>query len=101
MAIFGLSKHFSAEVQEYPCKGSDSSMVTFLVSTMGVIVITREYTSHRELLSRTLFSAAEIAWGGVLTATGSWVRRSFDFGDAPDAATRDRVISDIQKRLFA
>ena len=76
-------------------------MVTFLVSKMGVIVITREYTSHRELLSRTQFSAAEIAWGGVLTATGSWVRQSFDFGDAPDAAMRDRVISDIQKRLFA
>ena len=101
MAIFGLSEHFSAEVQEYPCKGSDSSMVTFLVSTTGVILLTREYTSHRELLARTPFSVKEIAWGGVLTDTGSWIRRSFDFGDAPDTATRENVIANIQKKLFA
>ena len=35
----------------------------------------------------------EVAWGGILDATGNWVRRSMDFGDADSSEEREAVVA--------
>lgn len=89
------------KVEEIPVSDGDSSVVTFIVTRDGRIFFTRERIRHLALLSRTLCSQNEIAWGGVLTDKGSWIRQSYDFGDAPNSQIRNDVIFKIQKVLFA
>ncbi|MCR5027805.1 MAG: hypothetical protein K6A31_00930 [Fibrobacter sp.] len=43
----------------------------------------------------------DIAWGGILNDRGDWVRRSYDFGDAPTVEIRNEVISAIQEEIYA
>jgi hypothetical protein len=92
-----LNKRFVA--REYPSKGRTREGITFLVAEDKHVLFTREYTRHRTLLERTEYPMAEIAWGGILTEAGTWVRRSFDFGDAPDPETREEVVLSIQKAV--
>ena len=73
--------------------------ITYLVTCDGTVVFTREYLRHRHLLARTRFPFYTIAWGGILTDMGEWVRRSYDFGDAPDPESRDAVVSLIRRSL--
>lgn len=75
--------------------------VTYLVTCDGTVLFTREYVRHRLLLSRTRFPFYTIAWGGVLTDSGEWVRRSYDFGDAPSPESRDAVVDLIRHALFS
>lgn len=85
--------------REYPCKGCNREGITFLVAEDRNVLFTREYTRHRTFLERTEYPIAEIAWGGILTEAGTWVRRSFDFGDAPDPETREEAVLSIQKAV--
>lgn len=73
--------------------------ITYIVSTKGVVYYTREYIRHSSLLSRSGETRENIAWGGILTSEGEWVRRSFDFGDAPNPDVRDLVVAMIKARL--
>lgn len=74
--------------------------ITYLVTCDGTVLFTREYIRHRHLLARTHFPFYTIAWGGVLTDSGEWVRRSYDFGDAPDPESRDTVVAIIQNKIL-
>lgn len=80
-------------------RGGNTDGITYLVTCDGTVVFTREYLRHRHLLARTRFPFYTIAWGGVLTSSGEWVRRSYDFGDAPDPESRDVVVALIQRTL--
>jgi hypothetical protein len=99
MANSGLTDTDKFVVKEYPCTGKNRDGITFLVSFDGVILFTREYTRHRAFADQTGYSLSDIAWGGILTEKGTWVRRSFDFGDAPDPEIREQVVFSIQKWL--
>jgi len=41
----------------------------------------------------------EVAWGGILDATGNWVRRSIDFGDADSVEEREAVVALLARAL--
>lgn len=70
-----------------------------MVTDHGVVVFAREYMRHVRLVEKSPYPKHQIAWGGILNEHGHWVRRSFDFGDAPDTDTRDYVVEMIQKVL--
>lgn len=76
-----------------------SGGITFLVTNGGRIFYTCERIPHRSLLARSHYSAKDIAWGGVLTEQGDWVRPSGDFGDAPDPEIRNSVVFQIQESM--
>lgn len=94
-----LAHHGYSLIETPASRGGNSDGITYLVTCEGNIVFTREYIRHRHLLARTRFPFYTIAWGGVLTDSGEWVRRSYDFGDAPDPESRDIVVALIQRAL--
>ncbi len=69
---------------------------TYDVTRDGEILVCASYTRHSHLARLALRDSEEIAWGGVLSAEGQWVRGSIDFGDAPDEGTRQQVINAIR-----
>ncbi len=81
--------------------GLDRNGYTFIVAKDGTIYYTGELTRHLSLMWRTSCKMEDIAWGGILNNCGDWVRRSYDFGDAPTLAIRNSVISAIQKEIYA
>lgn len=74
--------------------------VTFIVSHSNEILWTPLYTRHRFIQENSGIPWAGIAWGGILTTQGEWVRSSYDFGDAPDQADRDEVARLIRIELL-
>jgi hypothetical protein len=45
------------------------------------------------------YSIEEISWGGILDTRGNWIRRSIDYGDAPNKDLREIVRSLLAKKL--
>lgn len=77
---------------EIPAHKGGTPGVTFVVSQRGVVIFTREYTRHVNLVDRSGYPRDHIVWGGIMTPEGDWVRRSFDFGDAPDFESREQAV---------
>lgn len=84
---------------EVPANLAGTPGITFVVTREGVVVFTKEYMRHVRLVEKSPFPRHSIAWGGILNAEGQWVRRSFDFGDAPDLDSREYVVELIGKIL--
>lgn len=80
---------------------SGSPGITYVVTHSHVIVFTREYTRHVRLTSKSPYSKSDIAWGGILDRSGQWVRKSLDFGDAPNLDDREKVIELINALLHS
>ena len=74
--------------------------ITYLVSSKNVIIFTREYTKHMLLYLRSGIPREEIMWGGILSKSGLWVRKSLDFGDAPDETMRNEVVKILCNKLL-
>ncbi len=89
------SDDYIEEIAAEDCGGG----VTFLVTNSGRIFYTCERIPHRLLLAKSSYSAKDIAWGGVLTEQGDWIRPSGDFGDAPNPEVRNAVVSQIQESM--
>lgn len=81
--------------EEIPVSGMMPG-ITYVVTKDNIILWTREYTRHIILTQRAHRIRDDIAWGGILDAEGNWVRKSFDFGDAPTREQRDRVTEILQ-----
>jgi len=81
--------------EEIPAMGMMPG-ITYVVTKGNVILWTREYTRHIILTQRSGRTRDEIAWGGILDQDGQWVRKSFDFGDAPTREQRERVTEILQ-----
>ncbi|HSQ40779.1 MAG TPA: hypothetical protein VLM37_00710 [Fibrobacteraceae bacterium] len=90
----------SFSLLEIPANSSGQSGVTFVVTDQGVVVFTREYIRHVTLADKSPYNRSQVAWGGILTPRGEWVRRSFDFGGPPDPEAREFVTELIQKVLL-
>ncbi len=73
--------------------------VTFIVTHGNEILWTPVYTRHRDIQEASQLAWSGIAWGGVMTTQGEWVRRSYDFGDASENNERDIVINLIKEQL--
>lgn len=84
---------------EIPAKPGGSPGITYVVTCQGIVVFTQEYDRHAALVERSPFSKYDIAWGGILTDDGRWVRQSLDFGDAPSLEQRETVTHLIQRQL--
>jgi hypothetical protein len=93
----GLEVSYS--LYEVPASPIGTPGTTFVVTHDGVVIFVREYMRHVRLVEKSPYSRSQIAWGGILTAGGEWVRRSFDFGDAPDHDAREFVSELLQKVL--
>ena len=92
----------SFTIREIPAYGMNSGIydnITFVVSDLGEILFTREYTRHIVVAQRAKVSNSKIAWGGIVSPNGQWIRPSFDFGDAPTVEDRDLVVSIIKSAL--
>ncbi len=94
-----MTKHITYSLYEVPANPIGTAGITYVVTDQGVVVFTREYMRHMRLVERSPFPRHCIKWGGILNAEGQWVRRSFDFGDAPDPDTREFVVDLINKVL--
>ena len=88
-------------VKKIDAVGLDREGYTFIVANDGTVYYTGELTRHLSLMSRTSCQMEDIAWGGILNDRGDWVRRSYDFGDAPTVEIRNAVISAIQEQIYA
>lgn len=92
-----MTHHVAYSLYEVPASVGGSPGVTYVVTHEGVVIFTREYIRHVRLVQLCPYKHEQIAWGGVLTAQGQWVRRSYDFGDAPDFDTREFVVGLLQQ----
>ena len=73
--------------------------VTYIVTQSHEILWTPIYTRHRFVQELSGVPWAGIAWGGILTMDGNWVRGSYDFGDASDEKERETVRALLVKAL--
>jgi hypothetical protein len=67
--------------------------ITYDVTVNFEILVCNTYTRHIALAKVAGFDAATIAWGGILSPTGEWVRQSLDFGEADTEVERDEVVN--------
>lgn len=94
-----MSNHVQYTLYEIPANAAGTPGATYVVTHDGVVIFTREYTRHVRLVEKSPFPKHSIAWGGILNPDGHWVRRSFDYGDAPDTDAREFVVELIGKVL--
>lgn len=73
--------------------------VTYIVTHGNEVLWTPIYTRHRFIQEVSGIPWAGIAWGGVMTTQGDWVRASYDFGEADTLEERDRVVELIAQQL--
>ncbi len=73
--------------------------ITYNVTVNYEILVCPVYTRHKNLQEHSTFSESQMAWGGILTETGHWVRGSLDFGDCHDSAEKEFVLSLIRKHF--
>ena len=85
--------------REVSAQGSNYSSITYVVAFDGTIIFTRELTRHFKVQQRSGYEYDDIIWGGVLSAEGKWVRKSYDFGDAPTYEDRMMVVELINKAM--
>ena len=71
--------------------------ITYDVTVNFEILVCKSYTRHIALAQVAGFQASNIAWGGILTPDGEWVRKSLDFGDADTEKEREEVIRLIKE----
>jgi len=96
-----MSSHVAYSLYEVPANSAGTAGITFVVTHEGVVIFTKEYMRHVRLADKSPYPRHNIAWGGILTPRGEWVRRSFDYGDAPDRDAREFVVELIGKVLGA
>lgn len=92
----------SFSIKEIPAQLTNSNIydnITFVVSDLGVVFFTKEYTQHVIVAKRANVPNSQIAWGGIVNSDGKWIRMSFDFGDAPTIEIRELVVSLIKKSI--
>lgn len=65
--------------------------VTYIVTHANEVLWTPIYTRHRFIQEESGIPWAGIAWGGILTTRGDWVRGSYDFGDTQEDSEREAV----------
>lgn len=94
-----MSTPVTYSLYEIPASPAGSPGITYVVTHGGVVIFTREYMRHVRLIQNSPYPKHAVAWGGVLNSEGHWIRKSFDFGDAPDIDTRDFVVELLQKVL--
>jgi hypothetical protein len=94
-----MSASITFSLYEVPANPLGIFGITYVVTNDGVVIFTREYMRHVRLVQMSPYPKYTIAWGGILTGDGQWVRKSFDFGDAPDMDSREFVVELIQKVL--
>lgn len=73
--------------------------ITYIVTIDNVILYCPFYTRHKDVMSFSKYSIEEISWGGILDTRGNWIRRSIDYGDAPNKDLREIVRSLLAKKL--
>ena len=74
--------------------------VTYVVTHANEVLWTPIYTRHRFIQEQSGIPWAGIAWGGILTSQGDWVRGSYDFGDADSLQEREAVRNLISEQLL-
>jgi hypothetical protein len=84
---------------EIPVREGSQPGITFIVSNIGQVFYTREYTRHVYVQMQSMEPRENISWGGVLTAQGKWIRKSYEFGDAPSEHIRQIVVKLIASKL--
>lgn len=94
-----MTHNTTYSLYEVVAKAGGTPGITYVVTDGGVVVFTKEYMRHVRLVEKCPFPKDSIAWGGILSPEGLWVRRSYDFGDAPDIDSREFVVDLINKVL--
>lgn len=86
---------------QVPFSGNAPRGITYIVSEWDEVLWWPFYTRHRWLADAVSLPYAQVSWGGIMDTQGDWVRPSYDFGDAPDAALLSQVVLEIRKQYLA
>ena len=73
--------------------------ITYIVTFDNVVLYCPFYTRHKAVMEVSEYSIKEISWGGILDTRGNWVRRSIDYGDAPNKELREVVRNLLAQKL--